>query len=110
MALLKQIFIITERKRAKELKEALLPAGAHNIHTVLARGTAKVEILELLGLSGDEKVLITASVRPARVKAISEMLVRDFGFGKGGGVSFTVPVTAVSGAAALMLMTGGRAG
>ena len=108
MAILKQLFVIAERKNYKKISASLQTAGVHFENAVMAHGTARSDLLSVLGLDSAEKVMITGTVRPEKVAFVMEMLKTNFDFGKGGGVAFTVPITAVSGPAALMIMTGGN--
>ncbi len=105
--MLKQLFVIAERRKSEKIKAALASSGASEINTVYADGTARSDILEVLGLDSSERMLITASVPPERVAAIMDTLERDYSFGKGGGVAFTVNMTAVSGPASLHILSGG---
>ncbi|MBP5308469.1 MAG: hypothetical protein J6Z34_04985 [Clostridia bacterium] len=108
MAVLKQLFIIAERKRAEKICAEIKKLGAHYENVVLAQGTARSDLLQVLGLDSAEKTLITASVFPKDVSGIMLALQRDFKFGSGGGVAFTVPIEAVSGPAGAFILAGGE--
>lgn len=108
MAVLKQLFIITERKRTEKICSAIKNYGAHFENVILAQGTARSDLLSVLGLDATEKVLILATVLPENVSSVMQTLQRDFKFGSGGGIAFTVPLTAVSGPASLLLLSGGK--
>lgn len=90
------------------MTEQLQVAGAHFQNSFLAKGTARSDILAVLGLDSSEKVLITATASPENVVKIMKLLEQDFDFGKGGGVAFTLPLSAVSGPATLMILSGGN--
>jgi len=109
MAALKQLFVVAERKNGEKIRASLTSAGAHCQTSVLAHGTARSDLLSVLGLDSSEKVLILATVRSRKVQLVMEMLKTNFDFGKGGGIAFTVPITAVSSPAALLFLTGGNA-
>ena len=107
MAALKQLFIIAERKRAEKICAEIKKLGANFENVILAQGTARSDLLQVLGLDSSDKTMIIASVLPEAVPAIMLALQRDFKFGKGGGVAFTVPIEAVSGPAGAFILSGG---
>ncbi|MBQ7163810.1 MAG: hypothetical protein IJR61_00600 [Clostridia bacterium] len=107
MAALKQLFIIAERKRAEKICAEIKKLGANYENVFLAHGTARSDLLQVLGLDSTEKTLITASVSPKDVAGIMLALQRDFKFGNGGGVAFTAPIEAVSGPAGAFILSGG---
>ena len=109
MAVLKQLFVIAERKNTEKLCSALASSGAHYQNAVFAHGTARTDLLSVLGLDSSEKVFILATVEPDKVPFVMEMLKTSFDFGKGGGIAFTVPVTSVSSPASLLILSGGNA-
>ena len=108
MALLKQLFVIAERRNTKKICSSLQSAGAHYQTVIYAHGTARTDLLSVLGLDSSEKSLILATVEPERVPIVMEMLKTNFDFGKGGGIAFTTPVSAVSSPASLLILTGGN--
>ncbi len=107
MPIIKRLFVIAERNKTEKLCLELKEKGAHFENVILAQGTARSNLLEVLGLDSSEKVLITASIMPDKVDGLMRMLEANFKFGNGGGIAFTVPMTAVSSPAALMLLSGG---
>ena len=108
MAVLKQLYVIAERKNTQKLCSSLQSAGAHYQTAVYGHGTARSELLSVLGFDSSEKVLILATVQPERVPLVMEMLKTNFDFGKGGGIAFTTSITAVSGPASLLILSGGN--
>ena len=108
MAVLKQLFVIAERKHGEKICASLASAGAHYQNAVLAHGTARSDLFSVLGLDSSEKILILATVEPDRVPLVMETLKTNFDFGKGGGIAFTTPITSVSGPASLLILSGGN--
>ena len=108
MAVLKQLFVIAERKRTEKICAEVKELGAHFVTAVPAHGTAKSDLLEMLGMDSGEKTLITFTSRPKDVPEIMKLLENNFKFGRGGGVAFSVPLTSASGPAAAMILSGGE--
>ena len=106
--MLKQLFVIAERKNTEKICSSLKASGAHYQNAILAHGTARTDLLSVLGLDSSEKVLILATVEPEKVPFVMEMLKTNFDLGKGGGIAFTTSVTAVSSPAALLILSGGK--
>lgn len=108
VSVLKQLYVIAERNKTSKICAAIAAAGAHCENTVMARGTARSDLLEMLGLDNSDKVLILATADSSAVEEIMNVLKKDFRFGAGGGIAFTVPVSAVSGPASLLILSGGK--
>ena len=107
MAILKGLIVIVERKRAEKICAAIKKAGAHFENIFLGTGTARSEVLSVLGMDS-EKAVILSTVANENFPAGKEALIKDLKFGKGGGIAFTVPVSAVSGPASMLILTGGK--
>lgn len=108
MAVLKQLFVMADRRNNEKIRSSLTALGVRFQNAVLAHGTARSDLLSMLGLDSSEKVLILATVDPDRVPIVMETLKTNFDFGKGGGIAFTVPITAVSSPASLFILSGGK--
>lgn len=107
MSALKEMFIIIERKHTEKLCHALKDLGAHSRFTIPAMGTARSDLLQVLGLDEREKTLVITTVTTNNIPQIKELLVKKFRFGRGGGIAFTTDVNSVAGPASLMILTGG---
>ena len=107
MAILKGLIVIAERKRAEKICAAIKKAGAHFENIFLGTGTARSEVLSVLGMDSD-KAVILSTVTDEKFFEVSEALKKNFKFGKGGGIAFTVPISAVSGPASMLILTGGK--
>ena len=71
------------------------------------KGTAKTDLLNILGLGEPEKGIVFASVGETNVESVFSVLRNDFDFEKPGkGIAFTVPMTSVGGPATLKMLLG----
>jgi hypothetical protein len=104
------LFTIVSRNKA-ELYADLLQAFESNIQMIMAaKGTAKTETLQLLGLVDTEKAVIVSILRHERAIAAMEMLEEKFRTIKNGkGVSFLVPVSSTIGVAIYQFLCNQRA-
>ncbi len=104
---LKVMMIIAEREFSKKIIEKIKDVGANYIHAVYARGTARTDLLEVLGIGESEKILILATVKESKIEEIYQYLRNDFKFEKAGkGIAFTIPVVSVGGPATLQILSG----
>ena len=108
MSALKQLCVIAERKNENKIRALLSCEGANFVHSALAHGTARSELLSVLGLDSTDKILIVATASEDSIKKINAVLIEKYKFGKGAGISFSLPVTAVSSPAAALVLTGGE--
>lgn len=107
MSVLKLLFIIVDRDKAQNVLDAIKSFGSIYEHTALARGTAKSDWLDVLGIGESEKALIFFSLKEENIDKVYSILKEDFKFHEPGrGVAFTVPVSAVGGEATLKIMSG----
>lgn len=91
--------VISDRKRAEELLEALRCADCHLIHSEYAKGSVTTGYFrDMLGLMPEEKkVVITCLVASTVSGTVLKLLEKDFDFDKPNtGIAFTVPVETVS--------------
>ena len=104
---LKILIVIVDRKISDKISETLSGSGARLVDIMLGKGTAKSEIVSLLGLGETEKAILVSSVTESKIEPIYEIFRTKFNFNAPGkGVAFTVPVSAVGGPATLRLMMG----
>ena len=104
---LKALMIISERDCAKKLIEKIKDIGANFIQAIYAHGTAKSDLLEVLGIGESEKVLILCTVMEDSIEGIYGCLRKDFRFDRPGrGIAFTIPVVSVGGPATLQIISG----
>lgn len=104
---LKILVVIAERRTSDKLTESLEEFGARLVSTVLGKGTAKSEIVSLLGLGETEKTVILSCITEGQIGPVFDMLKQKYRFSAPGkGIAFTIPVSAVGGPATLRLMSG----
>jgi hypothetical protein len=78
-------------------------------HIALGHGTADSDILDMLGLAGNDKDVLIAAATPEGFAAVKEILLTKFHFNhSGSGVAFTIPIHSVGGMVTLQLLSGKR--
>lgn len=99
-ALLKCKLLITvvDRKKEDFYTDYLQNFGINLQLTMRGEGTAKTEMLHMLGLSDSEKAVIFSIIREDHIKAACDGLEQKFGSVKNGkGIAFTIPLSSVVG-------------
>lgn len=106
---LKLLITVVNRKKA-ELFMDLLTAYEVNFQTsVLAQGTARSEMLYMLGLEDSDKSVIFSVLREDKAPDAMHMLEEKFQTIKGGkGIAFTVPMSSVIGVAIYRFLSNHR--
>lgn len=95
---LKLLFTIVNRSKGEFYADTILQFDANMQLGMAAQGTAKSEMLELLGLSDNAKTVIISVLREDKVDLALEMLEKKFKTVKNGkGIAFTVPMDSVIG-------------
>ena len=106
---LKLLVIIVDREDVDKVAETASAQGASFAHVCYGRGTANNSILNMLGLGESEKGVVFAAVNPDSIEKIYSDLEYRFDFRKpGGGISFTIPMSAVGGPATLQILSGNK--
>lgn len=73
--------------------------GANLQLTMRGEGTAKTEMLHMLGLTDSEKTVLLSVIREDYVRALCDGLAEKFKTVKNGqGIAFTIPLSSVVGA------------
>ena len=104
---MKLLFVIVDRDQVDKVQEAVRKSGTTFCHICYGKGTAKNDLLNILGLGETDKGILLAAVTEKRREQIFSILKEKFNFEKAGaGISFTVPLTSVGGPASLKLMQG----
>ena len=81
--------------------------GVNFTHVFRAEGTAKSDILEMLGVGHPEKSVVLSTVTKENVVKIKTILTEEFDIlKKGNGIDFTIPITSVGGPATLQILSG----
>lgn len=97
---LKLLFTIVDRKKGEFYADYLSQYEINLQTAITADGTARTEILEMLGLHETQKALLISVVRDDRAaEAISGLEEKFRTVRDGKGIAFTVPMSSVIGAA-----------
>ncbi len=79
--------------------------------TMRGEGTAKSEMLRMLGLTESEKSVLFSIVREDRVRAVCDGLSEKFRTVKNGqGIAFTVPLSSIAGASVYRFLSDQKTG
>ena len=105
------LFTIVNRQKA-ELYADLLQAYDVNMQMFLsAQGTTRTEMLQYLGLTESEKVVILSVIRQDKVAEALHMLEEKFRTIKNGkGIAYTVPMSGTIGVAVYQFLCNHRKG
>ena len=94
------LFTVVDRRKAEFYADLLEGFEVNMQITLLATGTAKTEMLELLGLAKSDKSVIVSVIKEERVKEALSMLEEKFKTVKNGkAIAYTVPMTETIGLA-----------
>jgi hypothetical protein len=106
---LKLLFTVVNRQKA-EFYADLLQAYDVNMQMLLsAQGTASTEMLQFLGLTNNEKVVIASIIREDRAADAMHMLEEKFRTIKNGkGIAYTVPMSGTIGVAVYQFLCNHR--
>jgi hypothetical protein len=97
---LKLLFTVVDRRKAEFYVDLLQSFEVNMQLTAAATGTAKTEMLELLGLADSDKSVIISIIKSERAKEALVALEEKFRTIKNGkGIAFTVPMTETVGLA-----------
>ncbi len=106
---LKLLVTIVERNKSEFYMDQLQSFNVNLQLAMLAKGTANVETLRLLGLSDSEKAVILSVIREDRVKQVLAMLDEKFRTVRGGkGIAYTIPLSSVIGVAVYQFLSDNR--
>lgn len=98
---------IVDRDRGQIAVNILLKEGVLFHRIALGRGTAKTEILDLLGIGETPKDIIFSVLPEGRTRKAISRLKHTLQFDNPGhGIAFTIPITSVAGQKALKHMLG----
>lgn len=94
------LFTVVDRRKAEFYTDLLQSFEVNMQLTLAASGTAKTEMLELLGLADSDKSVIISVLRQDRAKDALAALDEKFRTIKNGkGIAYTVPMTETIGVA-----------
>ena len=92
---------IAKRSDNEEVFELFQELEVPRVYSCLANGTAKSEMLHILGLENEEKCVIFSVIREDKAEEILHVLQDKFASVRGGkGIAFTSPLSSVIGVTA----------
>ena len=98
---LELLITIVDKKKADFYADLLQSFDVNMQMIVAAKGTAEEKMLEILGLSDNDKAVIFSTVREDRLEEIENVLEDKFASVKGGkGIAASIPLTSIMGASA----------
>ncbi len=101
------LIVIIDAEKTAKLVQRLTDCGVNFIHVVNARGTARSEVLDFLGVGETDKNVILSTASSSVIEEIKKILTTDFAIlKKGNGIAFTIPVSSVGGPATLRILSG----
>lgn len=104
---LKMLVTIVDRDRGQIAVDILLKEGVLFHRIVLGRGTAKTEILDLLGIGDTAKDIIFSILPGPRAHRAMHKLRNTLQFDNPGhGIAFTIPIASVAGLRTLKHLSG----
>lgn len=106
---LNMLITIVDRDKGQIAVDLLLKEGVLFHRIVLGRGTAKTEILDLLGLGDTPKDIIFSVLPELRTRRAMSKLKKTLQFDNPGhGIAFTVPISSVAGVRTFKHLSGGE--
>ena len=97
---LKLLITVVDRRKGEFYADLIQSFDVNMQMMCFGHGTAKAEMLQLLGLGGTEKTVIFSVIREDRVNdALTELSEKFSTIKNGKGIAFTVPMSSVIGVA-----------
>ncbi len=112
-ALLKCKLLVTVVNHRKEdfFMDYIQAHGANLQLTLRGEGTAKTEMLRMLGLTDSKKSVLLSVVSEDKVRALCDGLAEKFKTVKNGqGIAFTIPLSSVVGASVYRFLSNQKSG
>ena len=112
-ALLKCKLLVTVVDHRKEdfFIDYIQSHGANLQMTMRGEGTAKTEMLRMLGLTDSEKSVLFSVVREDQIRPLCDGLAEKFKTVKNGqGIAFTIPLSSVVGASVYRFLSDQKTG
>ena len=112
-ALLKCKLLVTIIDHRKEdfFTDYIQSKGANLQMTMRGEGTAKTEMLRMLGLTDSEKSVLFSVIREDEVRSLCDGLAEKFKTVKNGqGIAFTIPLSSVVGASVYRFLSDQKTG
>ncbi len=106
---LKLLFTVVNRQKAEFYIDLIQSFDVNMQLALLAQGTAKTEMLNMLGLVDTEKAVILSAIRADKANEALSALEEKFATIKNGkGIAFTVPMTSTVGVAIYQFLCNNR--
>ncbi|MBE6657278.1 MAG: hypothetical protein E7604_02435 [Ruminococcaceae bacterium] len=112
-ALLKCKLLVTVVDHRKEdfFMDYIQAHGANLQMTMRGEGTAKSEMLRMLGLAESEKTVLFSVIREDQIRSVCDGLAEKFKTVKNGqGIAFTIPLSSVVGASIYRFLSDQKTG
>ncbi len=112
-ALLKCKLLVTVVDHRKEdfFADYIEANGANLQLTLRGEGTAKTEMLRMLGLTESEKSVLISVIAEDKVRALCDGLADKFKTVKNGqGIAFTIPLSSIAGASVYRFLSNQKTG
>ena len=112
-ALLKCKLLVTVVDHRKEdfFMDYIQAHGANLQMTMRGEGTAKSEMLRMLGLAESEKTVLFSVIREDQIRSVCDGLAEKFKTVKNGqGIAFTIPLSSVVGASVYRFLSDQKTG
>ncbi len=104
---LKLLFTVIDRAKSEFFTDVLTGFDSNLQLTLPAHGTAKTELLELLGLEDNAKTVLVSVIREDRAAPALAALEKKFKTVRGAnGIAFTVSMNSVIGVAVYQYLSG----
>jgi uncharacterized protein YaaQ len=94
---MKMVFFIVDWQRANVVSDVCVEEKVRFHFTILGKGTASSEILDLLGIGSTEKAVITCLEQEVGVPVLMKEVRKKLKtYGPGAGIAFTIPLSAIN--------------
>ena len=108
---LQLLFTVVDRRKAEFYMDILHGFEVNMQIALAAKGTAKTDMLELLGLADSDKSVIVSVIKEERAKEALSTLEEKFHTIKNGkGIAYTVPMTETIGVAIYQFLSNNNGG
>ncbi len=95
----KLLVTVVDHRKEEFFMDYIQANGANLQMTMRGEGTAKTEMLRMLGLTESEKTVLFSVIREDKIRSLCDGLAEKFKTVKNGqGIAFTIPLSSVAGA------------
>lgn len=105
----KLLITIVNRNKGEYYADLIQSYESNLQWTALAKGTASLEVLEVMGLASTDRTVIFSVVREDRIPKLLAKLEEKFKTIKNGkGIAYTVPMSSIIGVSAFAFLSNNR--